>query len=162
MTHGVGWRFSKKFSFPAQMVWMLWCFEDLEEKDHSVNQSINHKAVCRRAPATPGLLITWQPLSLCVLLPDNIILDICINKNNTSVASNCKIILISHHWFKGYGNFPGWVKFAYWWSFIGGGSAISRVSGHIASSHIASSRGHCGWRQFDTLHIQAYCLHWNI
>ena len=87
---------------------------------------MSNGGVCRRAPATPGLLITWQPLSLCVLLPYNIILDICINKNNTSVASNCKIILISHHWFKGYGNFPGWVKFAYRWSFIGGGSAIIR------------------------------------
>ena len=29
---------------------------DLEEKDQSLNQSISDKAVCRTAPATPGLL----------------------------------------------------------------------------------------------------------
>ena len=30
--------------------------QDLEEKDDSVNESMNHEAVCRTAPATPGLL----------------------------------------------------------------------------------------------------------
>ena len=38
------------------MVWYLWCFEDLEEKDCLVDQSISGGAVCRTAPATPGLL----------------------------------------------------------------------------------------------------------
>ena len=37
----------------------IWLYrqQDLEEKDQSVNQSVNHKAVCRTAPANPGLLI---------------------------------------------------------------------------------------------------------
>ena len=30
-----------------------------------------------------------------------------------------------HHWFKSCGGFAEWVNFAYWWSFIGGGSAIN-------------------------------------
>ena len=38
------------------MVWDLWCFEDLEEKDRSVNQLISDRGVYRTAPATPGLL----------------------------------------------------------------------------------------------------------
>ena len=36
----------------------IWCFEDLEEKDHWINQLMNDKAVCRTAPATLGLLNT--------------------------------------------------------------------------------------------------------
>ena len=36
----------------------------MEEKDdslnQSINQSLNHKAVCRTAPATPGLFITQE------------------------------------------------------------------------------------------------------
>ena len=31
-------------------------FEDLEEKDCSLNQSVNYGGVCRTAPATPSLL----------------------------------------------------------------------------------------------------------
>ena len=31
----------------------------------------------------------------------------------------------SHQWFKSYGHFTEGVNFAYWWSFIGGGSAIN-------------------------------------
>ena len=38
------------------MVWDLCCFEDLEEKDRSLDQLINDGGVCRTAPATPGLL----------------------------------------------------------------------------------------------------------
>ena len=39
----------------------------MEEKDQRINESINYKAVCRTAPATPGLLIIdkaeiWQLL----------------------------------------------------------------------------------------------------
>ena len=41
-----------------QWVWDLLCFEDLEEKDHWLNQGISDKVVCRTALATPGLLIT--------------------------------------------------------------------------------------------------------
>ena len=42
------------------MVWDLWRFEDLEEKDlfQSVNQSFNERVDCRTAPASPGLLIS--------------------------------------------------------------------------------------------------------
>ena len=42
------------------MVWDLWRIEDLEEKDYSINESmnewINDGGDCRTAPATPGLL----------------------------------------------------------------------------------------------------------
>ena len=31
----------------------------------------------------------------------------------------------SHYWFKSYSDFSELVDFAYWWSFIGGGSAIN-------------------------------------
>ena len=33
-----------------------------------------------------------------------------------------------HYWFKSYGNFFEWMDFAYWWSFIGGGSAINSAT----------------------------------
>ena len=33
--------------------------QDLEEEDQQMNESVNDKAVCRRAPATPGLLIMY-------------------------------------------------------------------------------------------------------
>ena len=39
------------------MVWELWCFEDLGEKDELLNELISYGGVCRTAPATPGLLI---------------------------------------------------------------------------------------------------------
>ena len=49
------------------MAWDLWCFEDLEEKDRSIDQSINQlindRGVCRTAPATPGLLKVYALLS---------------------------------------------------------------------------------------------------
>ena len=38
------------------MVWDLWCFEDVEEKERWLNQSVNDGGVCRTAPATPVLL----------------------------------------------------------------------------------------------------------
>ena len=49
-------------SSPALMVWELWCFEDLEEKDRSVNQLSTDRGVCRTAPATPGLLIILEKM----------------------------------------------------------------------------------------------------
>ena len=62
VTHGVGWPFSKKISSLALTVWELWSFEHLDEKAHGltelINQSMNHKAVCRTALATRGLLKT--------------------------------------------------------------------------------------------------------
>ena len=45
------------------MVWDLWCIEDLEEKVHSTIELINWEGVCRKAPATPGLLITASSMS---------------------------------------------------------------------------------------------------
>jgi hypothetical protein len=38
----------------------LWYDEDLEERDDLPNQLINHEAVYRTAPATPGLLKTLK------------------------------------------------------------------------------------------------------
>ena len=39
------------------MVWDLWCFEDLKEKDRWLTRSISDGGVCRTAPATQGPLI---------------------------------------------------------------------------------------------------------
>ena len=50
------WTFSQNFSSLALTVCDLWYYEDLEEKDDSLNQSISDEAVYRTAPATPGLL----------------------------------------------------------------------------------------------------------
>ena len=56
VTHGVGWTLCSIFSSLALMVLVLWCLEDWEEKDQSVSLLMSNKAVCRTAPATPGLL----------------------------------------------------------------------------------------------------------
>ena len=42
------------------MVWDLWCFEDLEEKDRLLNQSVNDGGVCRTAPTTSGLYLLFS------------------------------------------------------------------------------------------------------
>ena len=52
-----GWTSSQIFSSLALTVCDLWYYEDLEEKDESLNEWINDEAVYRTAPATPGLLI---------------------------------------------------------------------------------------------------------
>ena len=54
LTHGGGLTFSPNFISLALTVWDFWYLEDLEEKDWL----LNYEAVCRTAPATPGLLIT--------------------------------------------------------------------------------------------------------
>ena len=56
MTRLGGWTFSQNFSSLALTVCDLWYYEDLEEKDDSLNELMNDKAVYRTAPATPGLL----------------------------------------------------------------------------------------------------------
>ena len=61
-----GWTFSQNSSSLALTVCDLWYYEDLEEKADSVNELINelinHEAVYRPAPATPGLLnIKYYP-----------------------------------------------------------------------------------------------------
>ena len=53
-----GWTFSQNFSSLALIVCDLWYYEDLEEKDDLITELINHEAVYRTAPATPGLLNT--------------------------------------------------------------------------------------------------------
>ena len=44
----------------ALTVWEWMCFEDFEEKDHWLSQSVNDDGVCRTAPASPGHLILSQ------------------------------------------------------------------------------------------------------
>ena len=56
VTLGGGWTICKNFRSLALLVWPGKWFEDLEEKDQSLNQLINDEAVYRTAPATPGLL----------------------------------------------------------------------------------------------------------
>ena len=51
-----GRTFSQNFSSLALTICDLWYYEDLEEKDDSINELINEEAVYRTAPATPGLL----------------------------------------------------------------------------------------------------------
>ena len=51
-----GWTFSQNVCSLALTVYDLWYYEDLGEKADSISQSVNHKAVYRTAPATPGLL----------------------------------------------------------------------------------------------------------
>ena len=53
-----GWTFSQNFSSLALTVCDLWYYEDLEEKDDLLTDLINDEAVCRTAPATPGLSIS--------------------------------------------------------------------------------------------------------
>ena len=56
MWHVWGWTWYQNFSPLALPVCDLWYYEDLEEKAHLLNQWINHEAVYRTAPATPGVL----------------------------------------------------------------------------------------------------------
>ena len=57
VTYGGQWTFSQNFSSLDLTVWDLWCCEYLEEKDRLLVRSISDEAVCRTAPATPGVLI---------------------------------------------------------------------------------------------------------
>ena len=60
-THGGRWIFSQKFSSLTLRVWEWRCFENIFRKGWPTDwltESINHKGVCRAAPATPGLLKT--------------------------------------------------------------------------------------------------------
>ena len=49
---------SQNFRSLALTVLEWRCFEDYEEMGHGLNKQINHKTVCRTAPATPGLSFT--------------------------------------------------------------------------------------------------------
>ena len=42
------------------MIWNIWSFEDLEEKDQLLDQSMNYEGDCRTALTTPGLVSTQQ------------------------------------------------------------------------------------------------------
>ena len=57
MWHGGRWKFSHNVSSLAHTVWEWRFFEDLEEKDESLNELMSDKGVCRTAPATPDLVI---------------------------------------------------------------------------------------------------------
>ena len=56
MTHSVGWTFSQNFRSLALPVWDWQCFEYISTNHHLNYYLINDEAVCRTAPATPGLL----------------------------------------------------------------------------------------------------------
>ena len=60
MTRGGVCTIYKNFNFLALTVWARKQFEDLEEKDDSLDQLFNEimseEGVCRTAPTTPGLL----------------------------------------------------------------------------------------------------------
>ena len=58
MTHSVGWTFSQNFSSLAVPVWDYQCFEYISTNHLLLTYWINDKAVCRTAPATPGLVNT--------------------------------------------------------------------------------------------------------
>ena len=53
-----GWTFSQNFSSLALTVCDLWYYEDLEEKD----ESLNDEAVYRTAPVTSGLLYIFRSI----------------------------------------------------------------------------------------------------
>ena len=59
LTHHRWWTLCQNFRSLALTIWESWCFEDFEEKDDWLNESINDKGVSRAAPATPGLLISY-------------------------------------------------------------------------------------------------------
>ena len=58
--------------------------EDLEVKDDLINESMNHKCVCRTAPAKPGILIITSffppaPASRHMELSRNMCLSVCLS-----------------------------------------------------------------------------------
>ena len=63
-----GLTFYQNFSSLALTVCDLCYYEDLEEKAHWLSDWINHEAVYRTAPATPGLLNTHLYLTLVVVV----------------------------------------------------------------------------------------------
>ena len=76
MWHVIGGTHSLKISALTTCGW--WYFEDLEEKDHSLTEGINHEGVCRTAPTTPSLLNIW----------------------NQSALERKRFLLIHAHWLK--------------------------------------------------------------
>ena len=56
------------FNSLALTVWDRQCLEDFERKDHrlneSANESVNDEGVCRKVPATPGVLISFLDLAV--------------------------------------------------------------------------------------------------
>ena len=56
----VGVNIISNFSSPPLTVWERQCLAESERKDHLLNELMNHKAVYRTAPATPGLLNTRE------------------------------------------------------------------------------------------------------
>ena len=66
MTHSVGWTFSQNFSSLPLSVWDWQCFEYISTNP-DLPYLLSNKAVCRTAPATPGLLKKYIYDSLCFL-----------------------------------------------------------------------------------------------
>ena len=65
MLHNEGDKHSfQNLSSPALTVWDRQCLGDSEQKDDLVNESMNDEGVFRTAPATLGLLITFQEVYL--------------------------------------------------------------------------------------------------
>ena len=50
------WTLSQNVRSLALTIWKWWFVENIFTKDVGLNQLMNHKGVCRTAPATPGLL----------------------------------------------------------------------------------------------------------
>ena len=98
MTHGKGWTFSTHFSSLALTVRDRQCLEDSEQQDDSLNEWINYEGVCRKAPATQGLLnIT---LARADLEKDNCLhnlvfkLNYCIWKHMLLVQKNARNLIM--------------------------------------------------------------------
>ena len=60
-------KFSQNFSSLALKAWDLRCLEDLQEKDQLPTQLMRDEAVCRAAPATPGLVIIFPQIMMILL-----------------------------------------------------------------------------------------------
>ena len=56
LTYERWWTLCKNIRSLAMMIWDLWCFEDLEEKNNWLNQWINDGGVCTKALTTAGQL----------------------------------------------------------------------------------------------------------
>ena len=98
-----GWTFSQIFSSLALTVCDLWNYEDLEEKDRSLNELINDEAVYRTAPATPGLLNSLNtPLPDVLPCPEilqwtlSVLLSLSVLGRTPWSYQGCKIRLNPH------------------------------------------------------------------
>ena len=69
MKSDMRWTLFTNFRSLALMVWGLWCFEYLKEKDDwPIIELINDWGICITTKATPGLLNNYQNLCLTYIL----------------------------------------------------------------------------------------------